>query len=176
MFGEKSEELLAVYRHVPKGRYEIVTDQVPSGYVLPSEKVIEVRGDTAEIQDFEISVRPTVIKITAVDKKTQAALDGVKVTVMDENGRTVWKKTALTALKEKVIPMAYTIKTEKVPKGYEKPQNKIITVKAVSGLQKYKIELTKKEEDKKKTSSVDTAGGKVTQEDGKGQGLSLIHI
>lgn len=174
MFGEKSEELLAVYRHVPKGRYEIVTDQVPSGYVLPSEKVIEVRGDTAEIQDFEISVRPTVIKITAVDKKTQAALDGVKVTVMDENGRTVWKKTALTALKEKVIPMAYTIKTEKVPKGYEKPQNKIITVKAVSGLQKYKIELTKKEEDKKKTSSVDTAGGKVTQEDGKGQGTVYV--
>ena len=45
--------------------------------------------------------------------------------------------------KEKVIPSWYTIQVEKVPKGYQKPKNQKIKVKAVANVQKYKVELTK---------------------------------
>lgn len=166
LFGEKSEELPVTYSHVPSGQYDILTDKVPLGYVLPAKTAIQVRDDTSEIQDFEVTVRPTVIKITAVDKKTQKVLDGVKVTVLDENGKTVWKNTALTALKEKVVPAGYTVKTVKVPDGYRIPENKNITVKAVTSLQKYKIELTKKDNNKNRTSPPLEGGSKITQNGG----------
>lgn len=173
-FGEKSEELPVLYTHVPAGSCDIVTDKVPEGYVLLSKTSIQVRGDTAEIQDFQVEVRPTVIKIVAVDKKTQSILDGVKVTVMDENGKTVWKNITLTTIKEKVIPMGYTISTEKVPDGYQKPEKKTITVKAVSNLQTYKIELKKKEEETKKKTSLTSAGGNTAQGYGSGNGGTYV--
>ena len=173
-FGEKSEELPVLYTHVPAGSCDIVTDKVPEGYVLLSKTSIQVRGDTAEIQDFQVEVRPTVIKIVAVDKKTQSILDGVKVTVMDENGKTVWKNITLTTIKEKVIPMGYTISTEKVPDGYQKPEKKTITVKAVSNLQTYKIELKKKGEETKKKTSLTSAGGNTAQGYGSGNGGTYV--
>ena len=42
------------------------------------------------------------------------------------------------------MPAWYTIEVKKVPKGYQKPENKKIQVKAVATIQKYKIELKKK--------------------------------
>ena len=106
-------------------------------------KKILVAEDTSEIQDFEVEIRPTVIKIEAVDKKTQTPLEGVKISVVNEKGKKIWKHVTLTALKEKVIPSWYTIQVEKVPKGYQKPKNQKIKVKAVANVQKYKVELTK---------------------------------
>ena len=121
----------------------MLTDRVPDGYVLPAQTKITVREDTSEIQDFEVEIRPTVIKIEAVDKKTQTPLEGVKISVVNEKGKKIWKHVTLTALKEKVIPSWYTIQVEKVPKGYQKPKNQKIKVKAVANVKKYKVELTK---------------------------------
>lgn len=149
LFEDKKAELPILYDHVPAGSYQILTDKVPAGYVFPEKSAIKVRGDTAEIQDFEVVVKPTVIRITAVDKETQAVLDKVQVTVVDENGRKVWKKLRLPEGKERVIPAGYTIRTVSVPKGYEKPKDKKITVRAVTALQKFKIELEKKTEGNK---------------------------
>ena len=144
VYGEKAVELPHVYTHVPAGDYQIKTDSVPAGYVLPKETNITVRKDTEQIQDFDVDIRPTVIKILAVDKQTQKVLDGVKADVLDENGTLVWKNLTLRALKEKVVPAWYTIQVKKVPKGYQKPENKKIQVKAVTSVQKFKIELKKK--------------------------------
>ena len=83
------------------------------------------------------------VAIEAVDKKTQTPLEGVKISVVNEKGKKIWKHVTLTALKEKVIPSWYTIQVEKVPKGYQKPKNQKIKVKAVANVQKYKVELTK---------------------------------
>lgn len=140
---ERSLELPEVYTRVPAGSYQVKTDRVPDGYVLPAQTKITVREDTSEIQDFEVEIRPTVIKIEAVDKKTQTPLEGVQVSVVNEKGKKIWKHVTLTALKEKVIPSWYTIQVEKVPKGYQKPKNQKIKVKAVANVQKYKVELTK---------------------------------
>ena len=118
------------------------TDRVPDGYVLPAQTKITVREDTSEIQDFEVEIRPTVIKIEAVDKKTQTPLEGVKISVVNEKGKKIWKHVTLTALKEKVIPSWYTIQVEKVPKGYQKPKNQKIKVKAVANVQKYNFDKT----------------------------------
>ena len=63
--------------------------------------------------------------------------------MVNEKGKKIWKHVTLTALKEKVIPSWYTIQVEKVPKGYQKPKNQKIKVKAVANVQKYKVELTK---------------------------------
>ncbi len=145
VYGEKAVELPHVYTHVPAGDYQIKTDSVPAGYVLPKETNITVRKDTEQIQDFDVDIRPTVIKILAVDKQTQKVLDGVKADVLDENGTLVWKNLTLRALKEKVVPAWYTIQVKKVPKGYQKPENKKIQVKAVTSVQKFKIELKKEE-------------------------------
>ena len=112
--------------------------------MLPETKTITVRKDTEQIQDFDVDIRPTVIKILAVDKNTQHVLDGVKVDVRNEKGSIIWKNMTLTALKEQVVPAWYTIEVKKVPKGYQKPENKKIQVKAVATIQKYKIELKKK--------------------------------
>ena len=144
MYEEKAQELPTVYTHIPGGSYQIKTDTVPAGYVLPETKTITVRKDTEQIQDFDVDIRPTVIKILAVDKNTQHVLDGVKVDVRNEKGSIIWKNMTLTALKEQVVPAWYTIEVKKVPKGYQKPENKKIQVKAVATIQKYKIELKKK--------------------------------
>ena len=143
LFEERSLELPEAYTRVPSGSYQVKTDRVPDGYVLPAQTKITVREDTSEIQDFEVEIRPTVIKIEAVDKKTQTPLEGVKISVVNEKGKKIWKHVTLTALKEKVIPSWYTIQVEKVPKGYQKPKNQKIKVKAVANVQKYKVELTK---------------------------------
>lgn len=139
---DKEGNLLFV-SDLPLGKYEVREIAAPDGYVLPAQTKITVREDTSEIQDFEVEIRPTVIKIEAVDKKTQTPLEGVKISVVNEKGKKIWKHVTLTALKEKVIPSWYTIQVEKVPKGYQKPKNQKIKVKAVANVQKYKVELTK---------------------------------
>lgn len=59
LFEERSLELPEAYTRVPSGSYQVKTDRVPDGYVLPAQTKITVREDTSEIQDFEVEIRPT---------------------------------------------------------------------------------------------------------------------
>ena len=177
MYGEISKELPMVYNHVPAGNYSVLTEKVPDGYVLPEKTNINVKGDTTEIQDFEVLIYPTAIKITAVDKDTQKTLDHVRVTVLNEKGKKVWKNILLPELKEKVIPADYTIKVVKVPKGYKTPENQKITVKAVKKVQKFKIELEKDKSQDGKTEEPDSAGsGNRSSDDDKVRTASEQHV
>ena len=86
-----------------------------------------------------------MIKIEAVDKKTQTPLEGVKISVVNEKGKKIWKHVTLTALKEKVIPHpGIPFRSRKCQKASRNRKIKRLKLKAVANVQKYKVERGRK--------------------------------
>ena len=126
---------------IPVGEYKIVVDSVPEGYINPGVIPMNV-ADTTTLQNFTVNVPYTKIEITAVDKETGKVLSKVKADIMTADGDMYVEDASLALRKDKVAPGDYLIHVTQGPSGYMPPaEDTPFTVKAISDLQKFKVEL-----------------------------------
>ena len=105
---------------VPAGEYVIVVDSVSEGCVKPDPTPITVE-DTPELQHFDVKVPTINVDVIAVDSNTNEPLNGVVVTIYDEDKKPVYEHVDLEFIKDKVPAGNYTVEVEDVPEGYVTP-------------------------------------------------------
>ena len=129
-----------VIERIPAGKYKIVFDSVPNGYISPIEVEMVVK-DTPEKQHFRVDIPMTMIEIIAIDKDTRRPLNKVKVDITTEDGTMIYETVPLPYVQEKVKQGKYTIHVVQGPSGYVPPDDVDIEVKNISDLQKFVIEM-----------------------------------
>jgi uncharacterized surface anchored protein len=115
-----SEQLPTHWDKILVGSYVIVIDSVPEGFVKPKPVKIQVK-DIKDLQHFDVKVPTVNVDVTAVDHTTGDPLDGVVVTVYDEDKQPVYEHVDLKFVKDKVPVGFYYIQVEHVPDGYVIP-------------------------------------------------------
>lgn len=123
--------------YLTPGKHTIHVTKVPEGYVIPADKVVDVKA-VADQQQFSISIEQTNVRFNVRDKYTNNLINRkVSMYIENKDGRAVAVWDTNTGWKEfsKIPAGSYSIVFDKVPAGYKKPGNTSINIKSVSQLQ-----------------------------------------
>jgi len=142
-----------VIKNLPVGKYTLIEEKAPEGYVLSTETItFEVKKD-AKVKKIEMKntpeKAPTEIQITKVDVTNGNELPGATLTVKDENGKVIdtWVSTTEAHVIKGLEPGKYTLIEEIAPEGYVL-STETITFEVKKDGKVTKIKMENKPEDK----------------------------
>ena len=129
--GKTDENGNLVVEDLPIGNYTIVVVEVPEGYNKPEDKVATIEDEKVTEIIIEVEKKKGDLDVIVQDKDTKEPIADSVVEIYDEEGNKVaeGKTDENGNIMIEDLPIGdYTIVVVEVPEGYNKPEDKTVTI------------------------------------------------